>query len=91
MLSEVKSALRVDSNDHDNEILGLINAAVADLILSGVDTIKAELMADPLVKIAVILYCRVHFDYDDKAADRLLQSYTMLKSHLTMAAGYRQS
>lgn len=89
MLSEIKSALRIDGSEADTEILGLIDAAVADLKLSGVDPIKAALLLDPLVKRAVIIYCRAHFDYDDKAADRLLQSYAMLKAHLSMAEDYR--
>lgn len=88
MLGEVKSALRVDGNEHDSEIQSLIDAAIADLILSGVDTIRANSF-DPLIRRAIIIYCRAHFDYDDKATDRLLQSYGMLKSHLSLAEDYR--
>jgi len=89
MLDEVRSALRVEGNEHDAEIQGLIDAAVADLTLSGVDPAKAKAMTDPLIKRAVILYCRAHFDYADQSADQLLQSYQMLKAHLTLAEDYR--
>lgn len=89
MLDEVRSALRVDGNELDAEIQGLIDAAVADLTLSGVDPVKAQAMTDPLIRRAVIIYCRAHFDYADQAADRLLQSYAMLKAHLTLAEDYR--
>ena len=89
MLDEVRSALRVDGNELDAEIQGLIDAAIADLTLSGVDPVKAQAMTDPLIKRAVILYCRAHFDYADPSAERLLESYQMLKAHLTIAEDYR--
>lgn len=88
MLEEIKSALRVDGNELDLEIQGLIDAAVADLILSGVAAEKARGMTDPLIKRAIVIYCRAHFDYDDRSADRLMASYEMLKSHLALAEDY---
>ncbi|MGE5585727.1 MAG: head-tail connector protein [Bacillota bacterium] len=87
LLDEVKSALRVDGDDNDIEIQALIDAAVADLVLSGVAAEKAR-SEDPLVKRAVIVYCRAHFDYDDKAAPGLLQSYAALKAHLALSEDY---
>jgi uncharacterized phage protein (predicted DNA packaging) len=90
MLDEVRTALRVDGNELDTEIQGLIDAALADLALSGVSPNKAQKeTADPLIKRAVVIYCRAHFDYTDQAAERLLQSYAMLKAHLTLAEDYR--
>lgn len=89
MLDEVRSALRVDGNELDAEIQGLIDSAVADLTLSGVDPTKAQAMTDPLIKRAVIIYCRAQFYYADQSAERLLQSYAMLKSHLSLAEDYR--
>ena len=89
MLDDVRSALRVDGNELDAEIQGLIDAAVADLTLSGVDPAKAQAMTDPLIRRAVIIYCRAAFDYADASAEKLLQSYEMLKRHLTLAEDYR--
>lgn len=91
MLADVRAALRVDGTDLDAEIQGLIDAAAADLALSGVAVAKVEAMTDPLIKRAVIIYCRAHFDYADQSAERLLQSYAMLKSHLSMAEDYRNA
>lgn len=88
-LDEVRKALRVTGNDLDVEIQGLIDAATADLTLSGVSAEKAQSDSDPLIKRAVIIYCRAHFDYDDKSADRMLQCYELLKAHLSMAEDYR--
>lgn len=89
MLDEVRAALRVDGNEHDDEIQGLIDAARADLALSGVAPEKAQSDDDPLIERAVITYCQAHFDYADQAAERLLRSYEMLKAHLTLAEDYR--
>lgn len=89
MLDEVRSALRVDGNDLDNEIQGLIDAARADLALSGVCPDKANDDGDPLIRRAIIIYCQAHFDYADQAADKLRQSYEMLKRHLTLSEEYR--
>lgn len=88
MLQDIKDSLRVSGNDLDTEIQDLIDAAKADLQLSGVSETKVNDNTDPLIKRAIIIYCRAHFDYDDKAADRLLQSYVMLKSHLTLTEEY---
>ncbi len=88
MIDDVKAALRIDGSAFDLEVQDLIGAAKADLQLSGVAEIKVNDSTDPLIKRAIIIYCRAHFDYDDKAADRLLQSYVMLKSHLTLTEEY---
>ncbi len=88
MLEEIKSVLRVDGNELDGEIQSLIDAAVADLILSGVAADKAQNMTDPLIKLAIINYCRASFDYNDRSADRLMVSYEMLKARLALAEDY---
>ncbi|MGD9700679.1 head-tail connector protein [Acinetobacter sp.] len=89
-LDEVKTALRITVVDPeiDNEIQGLIDAAIADLILAGVAPLKAQDTTDPLIKRAIIVYCRAHFDYADPAADRLLRSYDLLKQSLSLAGDY---
>ncbi|GFN35374.1 head-tail connector protein [Tepidimicrobium xylanilyticum] len=88
MLQDVKDALRVSGNDLDNEIKDLIEAAKADLILSGVHKDKV-IDTDPLIKRAVIIYCKAHFGYDDtKIAERFEQSYISLKQHLTLSIEY---
>jgi len=89
MLDEVRKALRVDGNEHDDEIQGLIAAARADLALSGVSPEKTQSDDDPLIRRAVVIYCQAHFDYADQAAPRLEQSYEMLKRDLTLSEEYR--
>ena len=88
MLQDIKDALRVSGNDLDAEILGLIDAAKADLILSGVNKGKV-IDTDPLIKRAIIVYCKAHFGYDDsKIVERFEQSYISLKHHLTLSSEY---
>ena len=88
MLNDIKNALRISGNDLDMEILDLIEAAKADLILSGVQDSKV-IDTDPLIKRAITVYCKAHFGYDDsKIVERFEQSYISLKHHLTLSTEY---
>ncbi len=90
MLQDIKDSLRESGNDLDTEILDLIDAAKADLILSGVNKDKV-IDTDPLIKRAIIVYCKAHFGYDDvNMAERFEQSYISLKHHLTLSAEYTE-
>lgn len=89
MLEDVKLALRIDGSDLNAEINDLIAAARSDLVLSGVDPEKANADDDPLIKRAVIVYARTHYDWDSREGERLQRSYDLLKSHLSMASDYR--
>jgi uncharacterized phage protein (predicted DNA packaging) len=88
MLNGVKLSLRVTSTAFDIEIQDLIDAARIDLIQSGVSSLKAKSDTDPLIKRAITLYCKAFFGYDNPDADRLRDSYVMLKQHLSLAADY---
>jgi hypothetical protein len=88
MLEEVKSELSIDGNERDVEVQRLIDAAIADLALSGVAADKAQNTMDPLIKQAIVTYCRAHFDYYDRSAEWLMKSYEMLKAHLSLAGDY---
>lgn len=86
-LDDVKKALRVTVTDFNGEIGDLISAAKADLSLSGVDVDKV-LDSDPLIRRAVITYCKANFGYDNPDADRLTAAYYKLKQHLTLSEDY---
>jgi uncharacterized phage protein (predicted DNA packaging) len=92
LLDDVKQALRISINNtnFDTEVNDLISAARLDLIQSGVSADKVNLDTDPLIKRAVITYCKANFGYDNPEADRFQQSYTMLKQHLSLAGDYRE-
>ena len=89
MLADVKDALRLSGTDLDIEVQDLIDAAKADLQLSGVHADKI-VDTDPLIKRAVIVYAKAHFGWDNPEADRFGQSYAMLKQHLTLSAEYTE-
>lgn len=90
MLNDVKNALRVSGDDSNTEVQDLIDAAKADLQLSGVHKDKV-VDTDPLIKRAVIIYCKAHFGYEDpKYAERFAESYTSLKQHLTLSQEYTE-
>ena len=88
MLDDVKTALRVSGTSLDTEIQDLIEAAKADLQLSGVHPDKAKDDGDPLIRRAIVVYCKAHFGYDNPEAERFQQSYDMLKAHLTLSQEY---
>lgn len=84
LIDDVKLALRVTTNAFDPEVSDLINAAVADMGIAGVSNNDTT---DPLVKRAVITYCRLNFGQPDDY-DRLKASYDEQKAQLGMATGY---
>ena len=85
ILDDVKVALRISNTAYDSEISDLINAAKSDLALSGV--LKVD-DTDPLIKRALIVYCKANFGWNNPDAERLQQSYDMLKCHLALSQEY---
>ena len=86
MLSKVKQALRITTDAFDSELTDLINAALLDLGIAGVNEFEAT-TTDALIIRAVITYCKVHFGEPDEY-DRLKASYDEQKAQLGMATGY---
>lgn len=84
MLEKVKLALRITTDAFDAELLELIQAAIIDLDIAGVNS---EEGVTPIVTRAIITYCKVHFGEPDDY-DRLKASYDEQKAQLSMATGY---
>lgn len=87
ILSKVKVALRIATDDFDAEITDLINACLLDLGIAGVtenDTTNA------LIIRAVITYCRANFGDANgvEEYDRLKASYDEQKAQMQMSTGY---
>lgn len=85
MLEAVKLALRISTNAFDSELNAIIQAAMKDLGIAGID---AETLADDaLVAQAIKTYVRMSFgspsDYD-----RLKRSYDEQKAQMQTATGY---
>jgi hypothetical protein len=68
----------------DDEIGDMIDAAIADMGIAGVTN---DNIGDPLVRQAVITYCKCHFGQPDDY-DRLKASYDEQKAQMSMATGY---
>ena len=83
-LQAVKLALRVVTDAFDSELSDLIEAGLLDLARAGVTNNDTN---DPLVRRAVITYCRLHFGQPDDF-DRLKKSYDEQKAQMSMATGY---
>ena len=87
MLEKIKLALRIDSDDLDEEIQDSIEAARADLKLSGVLEYKID-DSDSLIVRAIKVYCKAEFSTDNTEAERYRKSYEMLKDHLCLSTDY---
>jgi uncharacterized phage protein (predicted DNA packaging) len=90
MLDDIKVMLRISSSNtvYDVEINDLIEAARHDLMLSGVSSEKVNDDTDPLIKRAISTFTKANFGWDNPDSERLQNSYSMLKQHLTLSQKY---
>ncbi|MNP59993.1 hypothetical protein D3C76_1550370 [compost metagenome] len=90
ILDSVKKALRISQSNtaFDEEVSDLIEAARNDMRLSGVLTGKVEDDTDALIKRAIVVYCKANFGFDNPDAEKLTESFNMLKAHLTLSQEY---
>lgn len=87
-LDKIKTAMRIVTDDFDGELTDLASAGLADLGIAGVDGEKV-IITDPLVRQAVITYCKMHFGEPDEY-ERLKTSYDEQKAQLSMHTGYTE-
>lgn len=87
MLSKVKLALRINSDDFDTEINSLINACKKELELAGIASSKIVETDDMIVQ-AVTNYCKANFGFDNNEAERFLATYNSIKSFLCLCQSY---
>lgn len=85
MLQDVKSSVRIINNKFDVELLDLIEAAKTDLRIAGVTKNDED---DPLIKRAIILYCKANFGLDNKDSEKYQNSYENLKEKLSLCGDY---
>ena len=88
MLNKIKQSLRITHNALDNEIQDLINAARADLRISGV--VKLD-ETDSLIIRAITVYSKANFGLDNADSEKYQQSYDSLKTHLALSGEYNGS
>lgn len=85
MLEYVKVALRITTDDFDEELKGLINAAKADLHLIANKVSET----DPLTKQAIVTYCKCNFGQPDNY-DKLKASYDEQKAQMRANPTYKE-
>jgi len=91
LLDDIKLTLRISNTAFDSEITDLISAARSDLKLSGVLESKVNDDTDALIKRAIVVYCKANFGWNNPDAEKLQQSYDMLKMHLSLSQEYAEA
>lgn len=84
MVEKVKRTLRLTTNVFDDDIEDLIDAALGDLGIAGVDNLDDS---DPMIIRAIETYCKLHFG-EPEEADRLKRSYDEQKAQLSTNSRY---
>lgn len=90
LLDDVKVALRISpgTTAFDDEVQDLIAAAKTDLKRAGIDPAKVDEAADPLIKRAIVVYCKAEFGFANPDADRLGRAYEHLVAALSLSQEY---
>lgn len=88
LLQKVKAALRLTTDDEgiNEEVQTLIAAAKADLLSTGIG-----LENDPLFELAVMIYCKANFGFDNPEAERFFDAYESIKHKMMNTAEYRDA
>lgn len=84
ILSTAKLAGRITTDAYDEQIVDLLNAALMDLGVAGVNIPEQW---DSLVRQAAITYFLLHFGAPEEY-DRLKRSYDEQKAQLATCTGY---
>lgn len=84
MLAATKLALRITTTSFDSEISALLETALLDLGVAGVEVPDS---LDVLVQQACITYVKMNFGEPDEY-DRLKKSYDEQKAQLNTCTGY---
>lgn len=94
MLDKVKLALRLSGTALDGEVSDLINAAIADLRLVGINVPEnagssSETLGDPLLDRAIILYAKSEDNFGGEG-ERHRKAYDYLKCALSLSDEYTE-
>lgn len=84
LIEAAKLAARIKTTAYDSQIGALLNAAILDMGVAGVEVPE---QADALVTQAAITYMLMHFGQPDNY-DRLKASYDEQKGQLATCTGY---
>jgi hypothetical protein len=87
----------IDAAKSDLKLSGVnINKTITETITPepteenpNLEPVEIQVM-DPLIKRAIIIYVKANFGWNNPDAERLQQSYNMLKSHLALSQEYAE-
>lgn len=92
LLDDVKQVCRVAPNvtAYDAELNDLILSALADMGITDIKTaVLVSVNPDPLVKRAILTYCKMNFgELDGGVYDRLKAAYDEQKAQMLMSGTY---
>lgn len=87
LLDDVKKVLKITNVENNTEVQDLINTAKLDLKIKGVyDSLIID--SDPLIKQAIILYCKASFGFNNPEAERFMKAYESLRLSLLLSGDY---
>ena len=86
-LALIKLRLLITTDAFDSVLTSLMNAALLDLGIAGVDGENA-IISNNLVLTAVATYVQMMFNAEPNEYDRLKKSYDEQKAQMSMATGY---
>jgi len=84
LLYSTKLALRIGTNDLDDEVQNVIDSCLLDLKYSG---IKNRDEVDPLINRAVIVYAKANFGFNEDS-EKYQNAYNMIANKLALIAEY---
>ncbi|QSB10448.1 phage gp6-like head-tail connector protein [Lysinibacillus fusiformis] len=87
LLEKVKFAMRLDEDEHDDELNDLIAAAKREIIEVGASSEKV-VDEDDLIRRACILYCKAHFGYDDNK-ERFASAFEKMLIKLSLLSSFK--
>ena len=87
LLEKVKYALRIDEEEHDDELTDLLSAAKREIIEAGASPEKV-IDDDDLIRRACILYCKANFGYDDNK-ERFAHSFEKILVKISLLGSFK--
>lgn len=88
ILETVKRELRVKNTAFDSEIQSLIDASLLDLQIPQIARNKIT-ESDPLIKRAIILYCKANFGLENPDSEKYQKAYDNLAQKLSLSLMYK--
>lgn len=88
LLESVKRELRISNTAYDEEVQSIIDAALLDLRIPQIKE-SSIVESDPLIKRAVILYCKANFGLDNPDSEKYQRSYDNLAQKLSLSLMYK--